>query len=114
MMTIKTIRKVYINEKNNNVTSKLLSTTSYQNAKALALCITIMGISYSSAVNAHKEIPTGGNAVAGTASITSPSIGNVNTNQSSDRAIIEWNSFNIGNDAKAEFFQPNSNSLTVN
>jgi len=60
------------------------------------------------------ETPTGGNVVAGSATITSPGAGQLTVNQGSDRAVIDWNSFNIGKDATTEFVQPGQNSLAVN
>ena len=39
---------------------------------------------------------------------------NVTVNQSSDKAIINWHTFNIGVGEKTTFVQPNSNSIALN
>ena len=58
-------------------------------------------------------IPTGPNVVDGTATIDSRP-GQINVNQSSDRAIIEWNTFNLGSRAEANFYQPSANAAILN
>ncbi|MGZ9097458.1 MAG: right-handed parallel beta-helix repeat-containing protein [Micavibrio sp.] len=58
--------------------------------------------------------PTGEQVVGGAASFHRPDAGTLNINQSTDRAVINWDSFNIGEKAKTEFFQPGSGSLAVN
>jgi filamentous hemagglutinin family protein len=62
----------------------------------------------------NLDTPTGGTVVGGSATISSPGAGQLNIQQDSSRAVIEWNSFNIGADATTEFFQPDANSLAVN
>ncbi|SMC77494.1 hypothetical protein, partial [Polynucleobacter kasalickyi] len=62
---------------------------------------------------ATNALPTGGVLIAGQAVIAQS--GNVmNINQSSQNAVINWNSFNVGSSAKVNFNQPNSNSATLN
>jgi filamentous hemagglutinin family protein len=39
---------------------------------------------------------------------------NLNITQHSDKAILEWNSFNIGTHEQVEFRQPSANSITLN
>ena len=60
------------------------------------------------------ETPMGGSVVAGNAAINYGAPGQVTINQGSDRTVINWDSFNIGQNAGAEFVQPNSNALAVN
>jgi len=69
------------------------------------------------------ELPTGGTVEAGTAVIKDNSTkifgvkipgDTMNINQSSDRAVINWKSFNIGVLATVNFNQPSSTALTVN
>src|ERR1035437_1272331 len=60
------------------------------------------------------QTPTGGTVVGGSATISSPSTGTLNINQTSNRAIINWNSFNIGSSATTTFNQPSASSLAVN
>ena len=59
--------------------------------------------------------PTGGTVVVGgTATVTGAGTASVIVNQSSDRAIINWNTFNIGTGGPATFNQPGSSSITLN
>lgn len=59
------------------------------------------------------ELPTGGNVVAGSASIGSA--GNtMNINQATQRAVIDWNTFNVGSAAQVNFNQPSASSATLN
>ncbi len=63
---------------------------------------------------ADYTLPTNPAVVGGVLSISTPVAGEMNVNQMSDRAVINWDSFNIGTDARVQFFQPTSNSLAVN
>lgn len=66
------------------------------------------------AVNA---LPVNGQVVAGNASISqtqTPSTASMNVNQSSQRAVINWDSFNVGRNASVNFNQPNSSAVTLN
>ncbi|PTT81733.1 filamentous hemagglutinin, partial [Pelomonas sp. HMWF004] len=58
--------------------------------------------------------PTGGTVVGGTASITSSTPGTTDIVQSSNRAIINWQSFSIGVGETVNFVQPSSSSVTLN
>ncbi len=60
------------------------------------------------------DTPTGEAVVGGAATFDRPVAGQLNINQSTDRAVINWNTFNIGKDASTKFIQPNSGSLAVN
>jgi len=66
------------------------------------------------AVNA---LPTGGKVVAGNATISqtqTATAATMNVNQTSQRAVINWDSFNVGKNAQVNFNQPNSNAVTLN
>ncbi|MCC7598538.1 filamentous hemagglutinin N-terminal domain-containing protein [Janthinobacterium sp. FW305-129] len=57
--------------------------------------------------------PTGGQVVAGTASISQQ--GNSTTiRQSSQQAALNWNSFNVGANESVTFVQPSASALAVN
>jgi len=58
--------------------------------------------------------PAGGVVVGGSAQINNPGTANVTINQFSDKAIINWNLFNIGAGEKTTFVQPNANSIALN
>ncbi|MGI9151912.1 MAG: filamentous hemagglutinin N-terminal domain-containing protein, partial [Limnohabitans sp.] len=62
---------------------------------------------------ASTQLPTGGQVNAGQASI-SQSGNTLNVNQTSQRAVVDWNTFNVGKDATVNFQQPNAQSATLN
>ena len=59
------------------------------------------------------QLPTGGQVVAGQANIAQ-SAATLNVNQSSNRAAIDWQSFNVGSQARVNFNQPSAGSVTLN
>src|SRR6185295_2544055 len=58
--------------------------------------------------------PNGGVVVGGSAQINNQGTANVTVNQFSDKAIINWNLFNIGVGEKTTFNQPNASSIMLN
>ena len=62
---------------------------------------------------APTQLPQGGQVVAGQASL-SQSAAVLNVNQTSQRAAIDWQSFNVGAAAQVNFNQPSSASVTLN
>ena len=85
-------------------------TTSYS-PTILALALASIGTAY--AGPAPTQLPTGGQLVAGSASIAQ--IGStLNINQSTNRAALNWQTFNIGSAATVNFNQPSSASVTLN
>ncbi len=76
-------------------------------AFAAAILATQPGVSFAQA------LPTGGQVTAGQASISQ----NANTmtiNQGTQRAVIDWNSFNVGAGNTVQFNQPNAQSQALN
>ncbi len=61
-----------------------------------------------------EGLPTGGQVVQGAAQIAQPGPTQLNVNQSSDRAVINWNGFSVGQGNAVNFNQPTSNSATLN
>jgi filamentous hemagglutinin family protein len=59
------------------------------------------------------DLPTGGSIASGTASISS-GVNSTTINQSSDRAVLNWNSFSVGQGNSVTFNQPSSSSATLN
>ncbi|MFZ5807160.1 MAG: beta strand repeat-containing protein [Verrucomicrobiota bacterium] len=57
--------------------------------------------------------PTGGTVTAGSASITSAG-SNLTINQTSNRAIINWQGFSIANGELTQFIQPGASSAVLN
>ena len=58
--------------------------------------------------------PTGGTVVGGSATIQSPGSSSVLINQTSQRAIINWRTFNIGSGQTTTFSQPNASAIALN
>ena len=58
--------------------------------------------------------PDGGVVVGGSATIRGQGTSSVIVNQSSQRAIVNWHTFNIGTGESTRFNQPNSSSITLN
>ncbi len=60
-----------------------------------------------------SALPTGAQVSAGQASIQSNGAA-MRIQQSTDRAAINWQTFNVGSNAQVQFQQPSSNSVTLN
>jgi filamentous hemagglutinin family protein len=58
--------------------------------------------------------PTGGKVAVGNATITNPSSTQTVVDQTSQKALINWNSFSLPTGSTITFDQPNKTSLTVN
>ncbi len=58
--------------------------------------------------------PQGAQVVGGAATVQGQGTTSVVVQQSTDKAIINWNSFNIGANEKTQFIQPNSSSIALN
>ncbi|MCA9212612.1 MAG: filamentous hemagglutinin N-terminal domain-containing protein [Planctomycetales bacterium] len=89
----------------------LQSCTRKQMAGLLAL--SSLAITVHVVVAQDAGLPTGGNVVAGTASLNSTG-GLLNVNASTARSIVNWNSFNVGAGKAVNFNLPNSNSAILN
>ncbi|MBB4838580.1 filamentous hemagglutinin family protein [Sphingomonas kyeonggiensis] len=63
---------------------------------------------------ASNALPTGGDVVAGSATIGTPTPSSMTINQNTDRAVINWNTFDIGSGASVTFVQPSTTSIAVN
>ncbi len=59
------------------------------------------------------QLPTGGKLVAGQASIAQ-SAATLTVTQSSNRAAIDWQTFNVGSAARVNFIQPSSSAAILN
>ena len=62
---------------------------------------------------APNAMPTGGSVFGGSASI-SQGANQTTINQASQRAAINWQTFNIGSQAKVQFNQPNAAAVALN
>ena len=72
---------------------------------------TVAGNAYAQATNA---LPTNGTVTSGDVVIGSATASGLTVDQTSDRAIIEWQSFNIGRDVSVTFRQPSTQAATLN
>ena len=59
-------------------------------------------------------LPTCGQVVSGNVTIQQPSDSTVNITQTTNKGIINWNSFSIGSGEAVSFQQPNAGSITLN
>ena len=90
--------------------SALLVTTALQ-----AVAVMVLGIPAgpANAQPAPNARPTGGVVVGGTAAITQTA-GNTAIAQATQRAAINWQSFDVGSRQSVTFNQPGSNSIALN
>ncbi|MGH8372831.1 MAG: filamentous hemagglutinin N-terminal domain-containing protein [Gammaproteobacteria bacterium] len=58
--------------------------------------------------------PTGGQVVAGNASINAPDLNHTIVNQASQSAILNWQQFSIGSNQYVQFIQPDSSAVVLN
>lgn len=63
---------------------------------------------------ASDALPTGESVANGSATFDRSTENNLTVNQGSDRVVIDWATFDVGENATTEFVQPGSNSLAVN
>ena len=63
---------------------------------------------------ALAQMPTGGKVVAGSATIANPDGSHTVVEQSSDKAILNWQSFSIGQGGHVQFIQRDSNAVALN
>ena len=59
-------------------------------------------------------IPTEGQVVSGSATITTPTTQSLVVTQSSQKAVLHWGSFNIGSAETVQFVQPNADAVALN
>ena len=89
----------------------LLANTQYNSDNCLAYLSFVLIVSAN--LSAADQLPSLSNVVSGDATINS--IGsNLTITQSSNQAILDWNSFDIGSNAAVRFNQPSAQSLTIN
>ncbi len=84
---------------------------------ALAAALALAGLALAAPAFAQtvapSQLPSGGNVVAGTASI-SQSAAVMTINQTTSRVAIDWATFNVGSAAQVNFNQPSASSVTLN
>ena len=83
--------------------------------KPMVACIYLALVANS---NAYAEVavnalPTHGEVVAGQADISQQDAA-MSITQSSDKAVIDWQTYNIGKDVRVDYHQPDSHSVALN
>ncbi|MFC7331871.1 MBG domain-containing protein [Rhodocista pekingensis] len=79
----------------------------------LSVVQALSGAAWAQSSQAPGTLPTGGQVQSGVASIATTGTA-MTVNQTTDKAIISWNQFNIGSGASVTFQQPNTSSMTLN
>ncbi|MEY4503718.1 MAG: hypothetical protein RL154_6, partial [Pseudomonadota bacterium] len=113
-LNIKDTFRILKNGKISMVLAAMLSSASITSVASITTLTSIASITIPTNANAA---PTGGSIVAGTATITkSGSTNNITTNinQTTNKAIINWNNFSIGKAEVVNFNVPNKNSVSLN
>jgi filamentous hemagglutinin family protein len=97
----------------NSLERRLRASTALQAvAAALLLAVPLAPLPAAAQLSPTAH-PTGGAVVAGQANIGQN--GNTTTiGQSSQRAAVNWNSFDVGSQSTVQFQQPNANAVTLN
>ena len=63
---------------------------------------------------AGQDLPTGGSVAAGAATISAPGPQHMQVDQTSQRAVVDWQSFSVGQDAEVRFNQPGRDAAVLN
>ncbi len=82
--------------------------------KPVAMALALWGGLASAAPPAPTQLPTGGQVVGGQASIAQTGAAVLTVNQTSNAAVIDWNTFNLGSAASVHFVQPSSSAAVLN
>jgi fibronectin-binding autotransporter adhesin len=74
---------------------------------------------FSAPIHVYAELdrlalPQGGSVVSGQVDINYAALDQLNVNQSTNQAIVNWQSFNVGRDASVHFNQPGSKASILN
>jgi filamentous hemagglutinin family protein len=100
--------------KGGRLSRTLLSAVGAVSSFVLASVTTLTAAQQAPPVN---QLPLAGVVARGVASISQTTSANsalMNIDQSSQRAVINWQSFNVGQNARVNFNQPNASSVTLN
>ena len=83
-------------------------------ASAAAAPLVWPAVPPASAQAPQPALPTGGRVVAGGATITAPAPGQIQINQTTPRAAIDWQSFSVGQGGQVQFQQPSASAFALN
>jgi len=62
---------------------------------------------------APNQLPTGGQVVAGNVALSQQG-SQMTVSQGSQRGVVDWQTFNVGSQARVDFVQPSSSAVTLN
>ena len=94
-------------DRHQNLLLKTLATT------ALLAVVSSFGTVFAQTANPINQLPSGGRLAAGAATINQ-SGNSLRVTQTSQRAVVNWDSFNVGANAKVEFVQPDTQAVIHN
>src|SRR5258706_12961215 len=81
----------------------------------LRVMVLAVAAAFAGAAAAQSQLPTGGTTVAGSATITTNAAGNAMTvQQTSQRAVLNWSTYNLTSDRSMTYNQPNASAIAVN
>lgn len=76
--------------------------------------LVLLGLSAFSMTSLALDLPNGAQVTAGTALVQMPAKSTLLVTQSTQRAVIKWNDFSIGQGHQVTFAQPNAGAATLN
>ena len=82
--------------------------------KRVVSVLASLGLSALSMASSALDLPAGAQVTAGSATVQTPAKGAMLVNQSTQRAVIKWNDFSIGQGKQVNFAQPNASAATLN
>ncbi|WP_426149050.1 filamentous hemagglutinin N-terminal domain-containing protein [Polaromonas sp. DSR2-3-2] len=82
--------------------------------KRVVGALAMLGLSALSMAASALDLPAGAQVTAGAATVQTPATGAMLVNQSTQRAVIKWNDFSIGQGKQVTFAQPNASAATLN
>jgi filamentous hemagglutinin family protein len=91
----------------------LVSTDAAKAAPTRFITLVVIGLTSLHSANVWAN-PQDGQVVAGSAAITQATPNKVDITQTTDKAIIDWNSFSINANEHTAFHQPSAGSVTLN
>ncbi len=96
-------------------TSARIRSSGRKGRKSLDAALYAAASCFALAATAHAAgVPTGPSVVAGRASVSSPSSTSTVVTETSQKAIIDWQSFSIASGSNVQFVQPNASSIVLN
>lgn len=78
------------------------------------LTLVVLGLLQPHVASAEDLLPQGNTVVNGNVTVSTPTTGRMILNQSSDRAIVNWDSFSIGRGNSVDIQQPGTSSAILN